>query len=71
MIVATECNAWSGVVHALDDEPCITKNGGQAPTQSNLSHSERVGHYNLLERREEEVDSHNAVKESDKMENLS
>lgn len=65
MIVASASNARSSIVHARDVDPCITKVRGRALLQCNATNSVHLVCYQSPERRDEQMDRHNAVKELD------
>lgn len=71
MIAATASNAPSRIIHDRDDEPCWTESRGQASTQCNWANTIHAIHNKLPERRDEQVDRHNAVRETNRNQKLS
>lgn len=65
MIVATESNATTCIIHARADEACTTEGGGQASTQWDSTHLIHAIHYKQPVRRDEKVHKYNAMKELD------
>lgn len=65
MIVAIESGAPSCIIHACDEETYLAEIRSQTSTQCDLTKSIHAVYYKPLKHRAEQMDRHDAVKESE------